>query len=144
MIEVTVSRRSGRLKHSESSNLASCRGTVPHVQVNSSEKGVSARLDQARFVTEASFRGHRLHVAEKPVCHHDVLIAQNTDKCRIARIPAEPDDSLFEPWPDLHKVVFHLKHGLRFLIGQALRDMSTAEMVSLKSGRAERIVHKME
>jgi hypothetical protein len=48
------------------------------------------------------------HVAEKPVCHHDVLIAQNTDEFR--------------------QMVPSLSHGLTFT-----RSSSTSNMASISS-----------
>src|SRR5262249_40027363 len=83
---------------------------------------VSARLNQPCNAAQAPFRSRGLHMAEKPICHHHVLRTQNVTELRIARISAEPDNSLLKPRPDPRLIAFYLKHLPQFLVRHALRN----------------------
>jgi hypothetical protein len=69
------------------------------------------------------FGSRGLHIAEKPTCHHHVLRTQNATELRIARIFAEPDNSLLKPRPHPRLIAFYLKHLPQFLVRHALKNI---------------------
>src|SRR5208283_472966 len=94
----------------------------PNIQIDPGNKQIAPRLDQAHDIAEACFRGGRLHMAEKPVCHHDVLRVQRAQELRIASVAAEPMDAFLETRFDMCFVALHFKHGLHFRRRHAFKN----------------------
>src|SRR5580658_6113057 len=95
----------------------------PNVKVDSRYEDMPARPHQPGYVTQASFRLGWDHVAEKIVCHYNIVRTKRLYYIRLPYIAHTPSDALLDPGLYRRSPTTVFKEVVSFHIGHALKNM---------------------
>jgi hypothetical protein len=68
-----------------------------HIEIDPGNDEITTWIDQSCDVAKAAFGLGRLHMAQKVIGHHDVLVPQDVDYLWIAGISSAPCDPFLDP-----------------------------------------------